>query len=185
MLNKFTEKKLRRLVPTLSWSGATGMSYLFGSVIFTNSFVQSTNLAITATNWFLPAPLPLGTNTLYVSYGIFNATNFTFTTPVDSNSVTFFSWNTQAGLRSQASSEFVVTANGISPVQLINSQRTNSTFRFQFLSQSGKTNTVQSRTNLSLGTWVNRTNVLGDGSTKTISLPVSSAPTEFFRVSTQ
>lgn len=173
------------LVPTLSWSGATGMSYLFGSVIFTNSFVQSTNLAITATNWFLPAPLPLGTNTLYVSYGIFNATNFTFTTPVDSNSVTFFSWNTQAGLRSQASSEFVVTANGISPVQLINSQRTNSTFRFQFLSQSGKTNTVQSRTNLSLGTWVNRTNVLGDGSTKTISLPVSSAPTEFFRVSTQ
>jgi len=71
------------------------------------------------------------------------------------------------------------------PVSLLNPQRLSGNFQFQFLSQSGKTNTVQSRTNLTLGLWINRTNILGDGSTKTITLPVSTAPTEFFRVSTQ
>ena len=74
---------------------------------------------------------------------------------------------------------------GALAVNLFNLLKPGSNFQFQFLSQAGKTNTVQSRTNLSLGTWVNRTNILGDGSTKTVVLPVSSAPTEFFRVSTQ
>ena len=94
---------------------------------------------------------------------------------------------TDAGNYSLASSSAVTAANisGINPVQLANPNRTGGNFQFQFLSESGKTNTVQSRTNLTLGTWVNRTNILGDGSTKTVTLPVSSAPTEFFRVSTQ
>jgi len=71
------------------------------------------------------------------------------------------------------------------PVTLLNPQYPGSTFQFQFLSQAGKTNIVQSRTNLTTGTWLDRTNILGDGNTKTVVLPVSSAPTEFFRISTQ
>lgn len=71
------------------------------------------------------------------------------------------------------------------PVTLLNPQYPGSTFQFQFLSQAGKTNIVQSRTNLTTGTWLDRTNILGDGNTKTVVLPVSGAPTEFFRISTQ
>lgn len=71
------------------------------------------------------------------------------------------------------------------PVTLLNPQTPGANFQFQFLSQSGKTNTVQSRTNLTLGTWIDRTNILGDGNTKTVTIPVGTAPTEFFRISTQ
>ena len=71
------------------------------------------------------------------------------------------------------------------PVTLLNPQTPGGSFQFEFLSQSGKTNIVQSRTNLTLGTWVNRTNILGDGNIKTVTLPVGSNPEEFFRVLTQ
>lgn len=79
----------------------------------------------------------------------------------------------------------IVGSAPVLPVTLLNPNRTGGNFQFQFLSQTGKTNTVQSRTNLSLGVWLNRTNILGDGTTKTVVLPVGSSPTEFFRVSTQ
>jgi hypothetical protein len=71
------------------------------------------------------------------------------------------------------------------PVTLLLPQQNGSNFQFQFLSQSGKTNTVQSRTNLTLGTWLDRTNILGDGNSKIVILPVGSASTEFFRILTQ
>jgi hypothetical protein len=171
--------------PNLSWNGANGLDSLFVGIIHTNTFVQYTNLAATDTNWSLASPLLAGTNSLYVSYQSYDVPNFTITLPVDSFSVPLSNWNASATIRSQAISEFVVTANGINPVQLANPNRTGGNFQFQFLSQSGKTNTVQSRTNLSLGVWVNRTNILGDGSTKTVILPVSNGPEEFFRVLTQ
>jgi hypothetical protein len=171
-------------VPNYSWSGASGLQYLSVSLYQTNYFVGATNLPTTATTWINPPPLAAGTNQLDVIYYSIGVTNFSFTMPVDSNSVPLYGWSPQADFQSQATSFFVV-GSGITPVQLANPNRTGNNFQFQFLSQSGKTNSVQSRTNLTLGVWVNRTNILGDGSTKTVVLPIGNNSKEFFRVSTQ
>lgn len=171
-------------VPTYSWSGASGLDNLSVALYQTNYLVGSTNPPSTATTWINPPPLAAGTNQLDVTYFSIGVTNFSFTMPVDSNSVPLSSWTTRADLQSQATSFFVV-GSGITPVQLANPNHTGGNFQFQFLSQSGKTNTVQSRTNLALGVWVDRTNILGDGTTMTVILPFSNAPTEFFRISTQ
>ena len=103
---------------------------------------------------------------------------------MDGSSQPINSWITTAHLNSDATVEFVV-AVGATPVQLANPNRSGGDFQFQFLSQTGRTNVVQSRTNLNLGMWLDRTNILGDGTLKTVILPVSGAPVEFFRVSTQ
>ncbi len=61
-------------------------------------------------------------------------------------------------------------------------------FQFQFLSQSGSTNAIQCRTNLIAGNWQSYTNVTGDGTLKTISIPLSVfSPSKqgFVRVLTQ
>ena len=70
------------------------------------------------------------------------------------------------------------------PVTLINPQKPGSTFQFQFLSQSGFTHFVESRADVATGLWTPRTNLFGDGSLKTVTLPAGNAP-EFFRVRTQ
>lgn len=71
------------------------------------------------------------------------------------------------------------------PVQLLNPQRIGTSFQFRFVSESGTVNAVQSRTNLVLGSWQDRTNLPGDGTVKTVTLPTGSLPFEFFRVKTQ
>ena len=90
-------------------------------------------------------------------------------------------WSATAHLNSDANSRFVVSALP-TPVQLAGAQVVGSSFQFQFQSEPGRTNTVQSRTNLLLGSWQDRTNVIGDGMLQAVSLPVSDSPTEFFRV---
>jgi hypothetical protein len=75
------------------------------------------------------------------------------------------------------------------PVALLNPQAAGASFGFQFLSQSGFTHTVQYNTNLVTGTgWQTYTNFPGDGTLKTIGIPLSIfAPSSqgFVRVSTQ
>jgi hypothetical protein len=71
------------------------------------------------------------------------------------------------------------------PVQLLNPQRLGANFQFQFLSQAGTVNTVQSRTNSLLGSWQDRTNLAGDGTSKTVTLPILNGSLEFLRVMTQ
>ena len=61
-------------------------------------------------------------------------------------------------------------------------------FQFQFLSHPGSTHAVQFRTNLVSGTWQTYTNITGDGTLKTIPIPLSNfgqAKQGFVRVSTQ
>jgi len=75
-----------------------------------------------------------------------------------------------------------------SPVQLLNPLYSGGNFQFAFLSQSGFTNTVQYRTNLATGTWQTWTNIPGDGTSKTSSIPLSifnPSKQGFIRVSTQ
>ena len=171
--------------PQFTWSGPAGFDGIFlqkYELPFTNSV--STNLPGTATNWPSPPVLNPGTNRFYLSYHTNDVPHITFSTPVDGSSQPINSWITTAHLNSDATVEFVV-AVGATPVQLANPNRSGGDFQFQFLSQTGRTNVVQSRTNLNLGMWLDRTNILGDGTLKTIILPVSGAPVEFFRVSTQ
>lgn len=70
-------------------------------------------------------------------------------------------------------------------VHLLDPQWIGTNFQFRFVSQIGTVNTVQSRTNLLLGSWQDRTNLVGDGTIKTITLPIESQPVEFFRVATR
>jgi len=74
------------------------------------------------------------------------------------------------------------------PVELLNPQDNQTAFQFSFLSQSGFTHAVQYRTNLTAGIgWQTYSNVAGDGTLKTIPIPLSvfSPSTEgFVRVGT-
>jgi hypothetical protein len=74
------------------------------------------------------------------------------------------------------------------PVALLNPQDSGANFQFSFQSQSGLMHAVQYRTNLINGIWQTYSNVTGDGTLKTIPVPLSifgSSPQGFIRVSTQ
>jgi hypothetical protein len=90
---------------------------------------------------------------------------------------------TQAGFLDEVS--FVAAP----PVVLLNPQYHSTNFQFQFTSQSGFTHAVQYRTPLVTGAgWQTYTNITGDGSLKTVSIPLSVfAPSKqgFVRVATQ
>ena len=70
----------------------------------------------------------------------------------------------------------------IAPEQLINVQPVAGATHFQFLSQVGVTGSIQSRTNLTLGNWAPCADIPGDGTMKTVSIPATNGPTEFFRI---
>jgi hypothetical protein len=75
-----------------------------------------------------------------------------------------------------------------SPVTLINPQDNGTNFQFQFVSQSGFSHTILYRTNLVLGSWQTSSNVTGDGTLKTVDLPLSvfsPAKQGYVRVTTQ
>ena len=173
-------------LPAYSWNGPTNFSSLFVGIIYTNYFADTTNLPPASTNWTSSTPLNPGTNSLYINYDFSGITNLTFTTPVDNSSTPIFNWSVNnITLDSYARADFTVTAGPV-PVQLLSPQRIGTNFQSQFLSQTGRTNTVQSRTNLVLGLWVNRTNIIGDGTVKIFVLPVSSgSKAEFYRISSQ
>jgi hypothetical protein len=61
-----------------------------------------------------------------------------------------------------------------SPVRLIDLLNSGGNFQFSFTSESGFTHYVQYRTNLVSGVWQSYTNLSGDGTLKTISMPMSS-----------
>jgi hypothetical protein len=74
------------------------------------------------------------------------------------------------------------------PVVLLNPQDNGANFQLSFLSQSGFMHAVQYRTDLISGNWQTYSNVIGDGTLKTIPIPLSvfgSSPQGFIRVSTQ
>jgi hypothetical protein len=83
----------------------------------------------------------------------------------------------------------ITETTAATPVTLLNLQAVGANFQFQFVAQAGFTHAVQYRTNLSAGTfWQTYSNVTGDGTLKTIPIPLSIfSPSEqgFIRVSTQ
>jgi hypothetical protein len=114
-----------------------------------------------------------GTNNVYsddyiVSVGVFAIINWT-----------------QAGMIAKITEPAIGAA---SPVTIIDPQDNGMNFQFQFLSQSGFNHNILYRTNLVVGNWLTNSTVAGDGTVKTISLPLSLfSPSRqgFIRVTTQ
>ena len=131
----------------------------------------------TATNWSNGPVWNEGTNNFLVRYARIATTNFSVSTP-------FLGW--QLGLaRYESSATASFTVSNAFSAQLLNAQQSGGQFQFEFFAPLGFTNLVQSRTNLTLGDWIDRTNILGDGNLKVISLPIGPEPAEFFRVITE
>jgi hypothetical protein len=85
--------------------------------------------------------------------------------------------------------KIISSTSSAEPVTLLNPQNNQVNFQFSFLSQSGFTHTVQYKTNLLTGSnWQTYSNIAGDGTLKTIPIPLSVfSPSRqgFVRVSTQ
>jgi hypothetical protein len=101
---------------------------------------------------------------------------------VHAGSYAFLYW-TQGGLLAKITEPPVATA-----VTLLNPQTAAANFQFQFLSQAGFTHSVLYQTNLAAANWLTYSNLTGDGTLKTIPVPLSLfSPSKegFVRVSTQ
>jgi len=149
------------------WNGPTNFSSLSLDLA---GVVEGLSLPINATNWAAAPTLSNGNQFFDLNYVSNNFPGVTFTTPVNASSNPVRTWSTAVGLSSEAFSLFFVGPN---PTQLINAQRAGTNFQFSFLSQASVTNSVQYRTNLVLGNWLTYSNVTGDGSLKTIPIPIA------------
>jgi hypothetical protein len=101
---------------------------------------------------------------------------------IRAGSYAFIYW-TQGGLLAKITEPAVALA-----VTLLNAQTAGGEFQFQFLSQAGFTHSVLYQTNLAATNWLTYSNVAGDGTLKTIAIPLSvfsPAKQGFVRVSTQ
>lgn len=129
------------------------------------------------TNWIGQPPLASGTNFFEVRSTRAVIEGFDTTAP-------FIGWSLgEVQFETLTTASFVVAS--AQPVELLVAQTVGDEFQFQFLSQFGFTNLVQSCTNLIHGDWITRTNIPGDGELKTVLLPIGSEPEEYFRVITQ
>jgi hypothetical protein len=140
---------------------------------------------VTATNWPSAPTVSYGTNRFDVDYNSNNFPGVTFTTPVDASSNPVRTWTTTVNLTSEAFDNFVVGAPAPLPVLITNLARAGGNLQFSFQTLAGRPHTVQARTNLTLGAWVNLTNFTGDGSLRQFIFPVTNPPVRFFRVDTQ
>lgn len=141
-------------------------------------FTYATELLTpTATNWSTGPVWNEGTNNFLVRYARVATTNFSVSTP-------FHGWNL-GPVRYESSASSIFTASNPQPAQLLNAQQIGGQFQFEFYAPLGFTNLIQSRTNLTLGDWIDRTNILGDGTLKMVTLPLGNEPMEFYRVRTE
>jgi hypothetical protein len=113
-----------------------------------------------------------GTNSVYGDYYIVSAGIFGTIYP------------TQGGMIAKITDS---SASAL-PVTILNPQASGGNFQFTFLSQSGFNHNILYRTNLVTGNWLTNSTVIGDGTLKTNSVPLSLfSPSKqgFIRVSTQ
>ena len=140
---------------------------------------------VTATNWPSAPTLNYGSDRFDVDYNSNGFSGVTFTTPVDNSANPVRTWVTTVNLSSKAFDNFVVGAPAPLPVLLTNLTRAGGNLQFSFQTLAGRPHTIQSRTNLAAGAWVNLTNFTGDGSLKQFVFPATNPPVRFFRVQTQ
>jgi hypothetical protein len=167
--------------PPYEWNGLPTWEELFIEAnqdrFGTNYQYAAAFPALDTTSWLAGPNLAAGTNHFSVRYRTNVTSHFTVTKP-------FMNWSVEAVIfESSANSGFIVPP--ATPVQLINPHQLDDHFQFAFTSEIGRTNLIQSSTNLSLGLWETRTNIVGDGTLQTLSLPIGPEPAEFFRIVTE
>ncbi|HHY83915.1 MAG TPA: LamG domain-containing protein [Verrucomicrobia bacterium] len=170
-----------------SWTGPSGYTSLF-----VNSFLSAggasggmTNLQPDVMEWTPPNPLVEGTNGLLVSYRFEPFGGAEFTDPVDPFSNPLTSWNYSIDLASRATTRFIVGSGPAVPVTILNPARAGAGISFSLMTESGRSHTVQSATNLSGAVWTDVTNFVGDGGLIQLQLPIGPEPQRFFRVRSQ
>ncbi|HEY3931940.1 MAG TPA: LamG domain-containing protein [Verrucomicrobiae bacterium] len=167
--------------PVYYWTGLTNYSTLVVDLLSG----PYASLPITATNWLSAPILSYGSNRFDVNYTSNNFPGVTFTTPADASSNPVRTWATTVNLASESFNNFVVGAPAPLPVLLTNLTRVSGNLQFSFQTLAGRPHTIQSRTNLTHGAWINLTNFTGDGSLKQFTFPATNPPVQFFRVNTQ
>ena len=167
--------------PAYYWAGPSNFTTLQVDLLSG----PSANLPVTATNWPSASALSYGTNRFDVDYTSNDFAGVVFTTPVDNSATPIRTWSANLNLGSLAFDNFVVGAPAPLPVVLTNIMRSGNNLQFSFQTLAGRPHTIQARTNLVVGSWINLTNFIGDGSLKQFSFPGTNPPTRFFRVSTQ
>ncbi|HVV01388.1 MAG TPA: hypothetical protein VHH88_08495 [Verrucomicrobiae bacterium] len=180
-------------VPTntpFQWTGPSNFDEVFveGYQTFPSfAYDGYTNLDGTALAWPSPPGFLYGTNIFYVSADLFSFDGASFSTPVDSNLNPIDSWEAELSLQSQSQITFVVGAPAPIPVQLssVPPQAGGGDFKLAFQTVAGRPETIQIRTNLLSGDWVDYTNFIGDGSTYQLDYAITNSPGAYFRVITQ
>ena len=167
--------------PVFYWNGPSNYSTLLVDLLSG----PVAGLPVTATNWPSAPTLNYGPDRFDVNYTSNNFPGVTFTMPVDASSNAVRTWTTTVNLSSEAFNNFVVGAPAPLPVLLTNLSRAGGRLQFSFQTLAGRPHTIQARTNLTAGAWINLTNFVGDGSNKQFTFPATNPPTQFFRVNTQ
>jgi hypothetical protein len=173
-----------------TWTGPNDFNGLFLSA-YAVPFAPSggfTNLNPTLTSTRLPNPLVEGTNNVYIIYGRYGFDGVDISYPEDDFGQYFYSWYGETHLQSTQTRQFVVGQSELppaTPVEILNPQSSGANLGFSFLTQLGRTHTVQSRTNLTTAPWLNLTNFVGDGEIWQFNFPIGSAPESYFRVGTE
>jgi Concanavalin A-like lectin/glucanases superfamily len=167
--------------PVFYWTGPSNFTTLAVDLLSG----PSASLPVAATNWPSAPALSYGTNRFDVDYTSNNFSGVTFTTPLNASSNPVRTWTTTFNLASLSFNNIVVGAPAPLPVLLTNLTRASGNLQFSFKTLAGRPHTVQSRTNLTHGTWINLSNFVGDGSLKQFAFPATNPPVQFFRVLTQ
>jgi hypothetical protein len=101
-----------------------------------------------------------------------------------SGAFTSISAPTNISVSYSASGLFLTVTNValITPVQITSAQLSGNNFNFGFQTVNNQSYTVQENTNLARTNWLLYTNFIGNGSALQLTVPVSAAPQQFFRV---
>ncbi len=78
-----------------------------------------------------------------------------------------------------------IASSALSPALLANLEISARNIEFSFQTLAGHSHTIQSRTNLLTGSWIDLTNFTGNGSVRQFVFPTTNAAARFFRVETQ
>jgi hypothetical protein len=172
-----------------TWTGPNDFNGLFLSS-YAVPFAPSggfTNLTATLKSTRMPNALVEGTNNIFINYGRYDVADVEISYPEDDFGTSFYSWNAQTDLQLTQTRKFVVGSQlpPATPVEILNPQNSGGNLGFSFLTQAGRTHTIQSRTNLNTAPWLNRTNFVGDGQVWQFNFPIGPAPESYFRVGTQ
>ncbi|HEY3862778.1 MAG TPA: LamG-like jellyroll fold domain-containing protein [Verrucomicrobiae bacterium] len=149
----------------------------------------STNFSDLVTNWSGHPPLTPGANALFLTFYSTNYASFAASVPSDAFGTPMVTnWSAGTLLNSTIAEQFIVVGGTTQPTPVAITDIAKGgghTLSFSIQTLAGATNTIQTRTNLAVGPWIDLTNRLGDGTLQTFTISTTNAAAQFFRIKTQ